>query len=785
MNVDIEGLSDFSEVSHAARQLCTDEASVEQSIRDIVAKRTEIDKKLAELSCSLPDFNTIEANARNLSGMINLASELASELSSKIRRLDLVKNRVLDCVSKLNDIIDLKHCAAEAEKALSEDRFEEASGHISKFLNTKDDVLQLSSQLIHDGAAHESVEKLHRIRAKLADIIEQQFKRAAQKGDTRSIERFCKLFPLIGKRSDGLKRFTDHVCSVIARKCNDLMGFASLDVYPQADAGNKTGFLDLLTQILECIAETVRDNQVYVETYYGPGSLFDIVAAVQTECDHFISSVLKRFCAAYRLSELLRFTQPSLASGSAGKSQLPPSAAGACTVPESGQAERILASESVMAEIVLLNTRVELYIRFMRRRLVSDVQNGCSTEMERQTKLKDISRLFDNCQTVRQMQDLIGVYISLEGYYVREMILKAVGSDELDDSSPVFRFADDVFFILKQSLSRTISSGSIDGICAMLNHACSILLDHLVTSTLTPRVRAGFPSSWMQDAYSYVQSSVAAVTPSVASSVATSNAHPNTSVASTTTSLISSGNIARHQFLVTLNTLEACATNLDTLVTNVNRSLISMFTKTDGSAALQKLQACLTELKLSCSEQLSCLLDSGFDQLTTSLVRTQVKSLLQPLVSARYDISEEDLDVFAANDPWVESCVVALENFFKPFRAVLSSGNNDRLVCVVALEVVRRLETLIQRKSYTRFGAVQLDKETRCLFSYLTSITYVALRDHFTRILQICTLLNLDKIEEASFYRSTSNWRLVPNEVRRILSMRTEFSTDEIRRLKL
>ncbi|CAH8463220.1 unnamed protein product [Dicrocoelium dendriticum] len=710
MNVDVESLSDLSEVSQAASQLCMDEASVEESIKDIVAKRTDIDKRLAELSCSLPDFSAVESNARSLSSMINLASELASELSSKIRQLDLVKNRVLDCVSKLNDIIDLKHCAAEAEKALSEERYEEASGHINKFLNTKDDVLQLSSQLKHDEAAHESVTKLHRVRSKLADIIEQQFERAAQKGDTRTVERFCKLFPLIGRHDDGLKRFADHLCAVITKRCNGFIGVASpSDVGPDAEAGSITGHLDLLTQILEYIAETVRDNQVYVETYYGPGSLFDIMSSVQKECDRFVLAVLKRFCTAHRLSELLRFVQPSFTFGFTRKIQLPSDAPGASTVPESVQAERILALESIITEIVLLNTRVELYIRFMRRRLVSDAQNGFPTEEERQTKLKDISRLFDNCQTVRQMQDLIGVYISLEGYYVREMILKAVGSDELDDSSPVFRFADDVFFILKQSLTRTISSGSVDGICAMLNHTCSILLDHLVTATLTPRVRAGFPSGWMQNAYSYVQSSVAAVTPAVATSVVTSNANPNTSSAAATSSLGSSGNIARHQFLVTLNTLETCSTNLGTLVTNVDRSLVSLFAKSDNAAALQKLQACLTELKHSCSEQLNRLLDSGFDQLTTSVLRAQVNSILQPLGSTRYDITEEDLDVYAANDPWVEACVAGLETFLKPFRTVFSPGNNDRLVSVVAVEVVRRLETLIQRKSYTRVRIFRLD----------------------------------------------------------------------------
>ncbi|KAF6774175.1 hypothetical protein AHF37_06647 [Paragonimus kellicotti] len=61
----------------------------------------------------------------------------------------------------------------------------------------------------------------------------------------------------------------------------------------------------------------------------------------------------------------------------------------------------------------------------------------------------------------------------------------------------------------------------------------------------------------------------------------------------------------------------------------------------------------------------------------------------------------------------------------------------------------------------------------RYLFAYLSGITFTTLRDHFTRLLQICNLLNLDKVEEVTYYWNTSTWRLSPNEVRRILSLRS------------
>ena len=34
---------------------------------------------------------------------------------------------------------------------------------------------------------------------------------------------------------------------------------------------------------------------------------------------------------------------------------------------------------------------------------------------------------------------------------------------------------DDVFFILKKCIKRSVSSNSVDGICAVINNACTLL----------------------------------------------------------------------------------------------------------------------------------------------------------------------------------------------------------------------------------------------------------------------------------------------------------------------
>lgn len=55
---------------------------------------------------------------------------------------------------------------------------------------------------------------------------------------------------------------------------------------------------------------------------------------------------------------------------------------------------------------------------------------------------------------------------------------------------------------------RAISSSNIDGVCAMINHACTVL-EQDFREVLYSRLRAGFPSGFdLQHAYNIVQASI-------------------------------------------------------------------------------------------------------------------------------------------------------------------------------------------------------------------------------------------------------------------------------------
>lgn len=89
-----------------------------------------------------------------------------------------------------------------------------------------------------------------------------------------------------------------------------------------------------------------------------------------------------------------------------------------------------------------------------------------------------------------------------------------------------------------------------------------------------------------------------------------------------------------------------------------------------------------------------------------------------------------------------------------------------------------------------QLGGVQLDKEMRALIQYLSSTTNWSIRDKFARISQISTIINVENLAEFQELWNPSSevslsWRITPSEARQVLGLRTDFRSEDIKKLKL
>ncbi|EEC15837.1 conserved oligomeric golgi complex subunit, putative [Ixodes scapularis] len=684
--------------------------------------------------------------------MISFTSTLAENISSKVRQLDLAKSRVTECVQRVEDILDLKFCTDGVQTALQNEDYEQAAAHIHRFLSLDESVLKRSTADIQEGGClEEAFSSLREAENKLRRIVMKKFSEAVNEGDIASVERFFKIFPLLNQHDEGLHKFSLYLSAQISETAHKNLKQAQAT--SASDKRANIIYADTVTLLFEGIARTVEIHQPLVETYYGHGRLHTMVEMLQKECDCQVKKILEDFKKNKQFKKKAQQIRALLCS--------------------SKQADKLDPRDLdvLLAEVALLNSRAELYIRFIGRRVASDFEVAYQEPAVRAGKHQAgyFSEALDS-ELCKCMQEIVSSYIMMEEYFLLESVRKAIEVDTIEENSPCSSMLDDVFFILKKCLKRAFSSASVDGACAMLNHSCS-LLETDFAGELSERLKLGFPPSGILDlsqAYSMIQSSFQQ-----------GRIQPAETVEK-----------ARAVFLTTLNNVEMAHEYIKTLASSLQEDLQKSFSSaTEQETA--KLESCLADLSNS-ALKFQSLLSSGVSELCNTAVKPHIKSWADTFQATDHSLTEDDFTSYEANDgirPFLQTFIVTLDGVLKSFKDDLIPANYDSLVNLTAAETTFQLEKTIFKSSFNRLGGLQFDKELRYLISYMTSVTTWSIRDKFSRVSQISTLLNMEMVSEILDIWGTNagpmTWRLTPAEVRQVLSLRNDFRQEDIRRLKL
>ncbi|XP_025115796.1 conserved oligomeric Golgi complex subunit 4-like isoform X2 [Pomacea canaliculata] len=683
--------------------------------------------------------------------MISFTSTLAENVSGKVRKLDLAKSRVVECSQRVEDILDLKFCTDGVQIALQNEDYEKAAGHVHRFRNLDETVIRISAETneVPGGTLDTSFKQLYESEEKLKNIVHSKFDAAVHCQDVASVERFFKIFPLLAMHNEGITKFGKYLAAQISEKADNNLKLALHT--PENDKRAAVLFADTITLLFEGIARVVEIHQPLVETYYGPGRLFGMLQILQKECDRQARKVIEEFKSQRKYDALVRQVQQSM-----------------LLQQKQTAGERLDPRELdvILSEIALISARAELYMRFMRRRALGDVELAIQEVENRKSTVAEVEKFWNGCELSRLVQELINVYIMMEEYFMREMILKAVSMDSSEEGQQTSSMVDDTFFIVKKSVRRAISSSNIDGVCAMINHACTVL-EQDFREVLYSRLRAGFPSGFdLQHAYNIVQASI------TQGKLQSSDAEKVK---------------ARANFLMSLNNAEVTCDYCKALKDNLEDEVSKLFTQCSEQSKA-KLESCLGDLG-TVSGRFKDVVDFGFSQLTTSAIKPRIKPVADAFLSTSHNITEEDFSNYEANDPWVQNSIVTLDNMLSTFKNSLTSANYEAFVSLVTTEVTAQLEKAVGKTTFNRLGGLQFDKELRGLVGYLSSVTTWTIRDKFARLTQMATILNLERVSEIMDYWGQNSgpltWRLTPTEVRQTLTLRIDFRGEDIKRLKL
>ncbi|XP_043471795.1 conserved oligomeric Golgi complex subunit 4 [Leptopilina heterotoma] len=721
------------------------EVTINKQLNHILSRHYHVEAKLQNISKVLPNVVVIRAESEKFRDMINHTNDLAEKVSAKVRHLDLARSRVCECQSRVNDILDLQLCSQGVATALKNEDYEQGAAHVHRYLSMDQKLLERTAEDVSGDRTSitSSLATLQQAALELRTVVTHKFDEAVKSEDLASVERFFKIFPLLGMHSEGLKKFCLYLCSKLQETCQKNLKSA-LDV-KSTDKRAPVIFADTITLLFEGIARIVEVHQPIIETYYGPGRLFTSITILQKECDRQIKKIIAEFMKQRSISKKVQTINDYLRKQQGGEKADPKEL------------------DLLLGEITIMHARSELYIRFLRRRISSDLEISTTDTTQRKASINDFETFVNNSELARSMQELLGAYLALERYFLEESVNKAIGMDCLDQEQQTSSMVDDVFFIVKKCVRRAISSWSIDGVCAVVNMACGNLEGEF-TSRLRNRLRQGYPAGYLDLAQAY-------------NALQTSFQHGRLQTSDTEQ--------GRLMFLAYLNNTDVSIEYVETLGKSLNMEINQAFSNMQDKER-GKVDSCLAGLK-GVTHSLRAVIDYGLEQLRASAVKPRVTPWVDAFVSINHHVNEDELLRYETDEPFVQTLIQHLEGLLQGFKDILTASNYDALIGILTAEVTARLEKVVLKCTFNRAGGLILDKEIRSLASYLASATSWSVRDKFARLMQIATILSVEKVEELADYCGADAiaWRLTPQEVRKIAGLRIDLRSEDIKRLKL
>lgn len=338
----------------------------------ILSKQCDVDTKVSNLSRAMTNVIKADTDSKKLSTQISHTSDLADSVSAKVRRLDEARMRASECQKRVHDLIDLQLCSQGVNAAIKEDDYEKGAGYVSRFLSMDKNMLQRTADDVQGNedisSVATAVKNLEEGTVKLSELVNFKFDEAVKKDDLASVERFFKIFPLLGDHSNGIQKFSSYISLKLSTKSQKELR-NSLDL-AKADKRTHLAFADTMTMLLENFAKVIEVNQPIVEACYGNGHLLHMLEILQKECDLEVKNLILEFNKIRRINHRVNQINDYIKTGSSSSGSTQAlghyrNSSGGGSVDKLNPKD----IDAIIGEITIMHSRVELYFRFMRRRI--------------------------------------------------------------------------------------------------------------------------------------------------------------------------------------------------------------------------------------------------------------------------------------------------------------------------------------------------------------------------------------------------------------------------------
>ncbi|XP_027072273.1 conserved oligomeric Golgi complex subunit 4 [Coffea arabica] len=714
----VRKLTDVGAMTRLLHECIAYQRALDLELDSLLSQRPDLDRQLSALNKSADVLHIVKADSDHLLSNVRSTSHLADHVSAKVRQLDLAQSRVSDTLLRIDAIVHRSHCLDGVHKALQSDDFESAANYVQTFL-------QIDAKF-KDSAASDQRSQLLAANKQLQGIVRKRLSAAVDQRDHPTILRFIKLYPPLGLEEEGLQAYVNYLKKVISMRSR--MEFDQLvelmKEQSQSDSNSgRVNFIACLTNLFKDIVLAIEENNEILRNLCGEDGIVYAICELQEECDSRGSLIMNKYMDYRKLAKLT-------SDINSYKSNL------LSAVAEGPDPREV---ELYLEEILSLTQLAEDYTEYM----VSKIRALSSVDPE---LVPRATKAFRSGNLSRVVQDIMGYYVILEGFFMVENVRKAISIDEHVFDSLTTSMVDDVFYVLQSCCRRSISTSNINSVIAVLSNAVS-LLGSEYNEALQQKMREPNLGAKLFLGGSAVQKT--------GSEIATA-----------------------------LNDMDVSSEYALKLRHEIEEQCAEVF---PAPADRERVKSCLSELN-EMSNTFKKALNMGMEQLVAT-VAPRVRPVLDNVATISYELSEAEYADNEVNDPWVQRLLHAVEANVAWLQPLMTTNNYDMFVHLIIDFIVKRLEVIMMQKRFSQLGGLQLDRDARALVSHFSSMTQRTVRDKFARLTQMATILNLEKVSEIlDFWGENSGpmtWRLTPAEVRRVLGLRIDFKPEAIAALRL
>ncbi|CAL5022161.1 unnamed protein product [Urochloa decumbens] len=730
---------DFGDpASLAAIRALTDAGAATRLLHECVAYQRALDARLDSLLARRADIDRAAASLlRSAPPLLSLAASDAAALkessSSTAALADALSSRVrhLDAAhSRAEAALARAEAALDRSRALEAARRALAADDLAAAATAAHEFLTIDARFPTDDDLRRD---LLDIKRRLEGLARRRLAAAVDAQDHPAVLRLVRLFPLLALADEGLQVYVAYLKKVVALRARaDFEHLAELTSATQ-QTSERPDFVGCLTHLFKDIVLAIEENDAVLRELRGEDGVAYAIIELQEECDSRGTQILRRYADYRKLarlaSDINSYTKNLLSVvGSMA------SAAGGNEGPDPREIELYL------EEILALTQLGEDYTEFMANKIrgLRDVKPELGPQA---------MKAFRNGSFNKMEQDLTGFYVIFEEFFMVENVRKAIRIDEPVPDGLTTSMVDDVFFVLQSCCRRAASTASINSVFAVLGGATS-LLSNEYQEALQWRMRE----------------------PNLGAKLFLGGVGVQKTGEEIATALNNMDISSEYVLKLRHEIEELCAEQVF-----------------HAPADRDKIKSCLSELG-EISASFKKILHAGMEHLVAS-VAPRIRPVLDTVATVSYELDDAEYGENEVNDPWVQNLILAVNNNVAWLQPVMTSNNYDSFVHLIIDFIVKRLEVIMMQKRFSQLGGLQLDKEVRSLINHFSEMSQRPVRDKFSRLSQMSTILNFERVSEIlDFWGDNAGhltWLLTPAEVRRVLGLRIDFRPEAIAALRL